>query len=50
MYEQSRKPARAECPRCRFKVSMLRQYLKIGPPICPTDMVAMEPRGDWDEL
>ena len=47
MYESSRKPARAECPRCRFKVSMLRNHLKIGPPICPKDMVPMEKRGDW---
>jgi hypothetical protein len=50
MYEQSRKPARAECPRCKFKVSMLRNYLKVGPPICPKDMLPMEKRGDWDEL
>lgn len=48
MYESSRKPARAECPRCRFKVSMLRNHLKIGPPICPKDMVPMEKRGDWE--
>jgi len=48
MYESSRKPARAECPRCRFKVSMLRNHLKIGPPICPKDMLPMEKRGDWD--
>jgi len=48
MYESSRKPARAECPRCKFKVSMLRNHLKIGPPICPKDMVPMEKRGDWD--
>ena len=47
MYESARKPARAECPRCRFKVSMLRNHLKIGPPICPKDMVPMEKRGDW---
>jgi len=49
MYESSRKPARAECPRCKFKVSMLRNHLKIGPPICPKDMVSMEKRGDWEE-
>jgi len=48
MYESSRKPARAECPRCKFKVSMLRNHLKIGPPICPKDMVPMEKRGDWN--
>jgi len=48
MYESSRKPARAECPRCKFKVSMLRNHLKIGPPICPKDMVPMEKRGDWE--
>ena len=48
LYESARKPARAECPRCRFKVSMLRNHLKIGPPICPKDMLPMEKRGDWD--
>ena len=48
MFEQSRKPARAECPHCRYKISMLRQYLKHGPPICPKDMVPMEKRGDWE--
>ena len=48
MYESSRKPARAECPRCKFKVSMLRNHLKIGPPICPKDMLPMEKRGDWE--
>lgn len=48
MYEQSRKPARAECPRCKFKISMLRQYLDVGPPICPKDMIQMEQRGDWN--
>jgi len=47
MYESARKPARAECPHCRFKVSMLRNHLKLGPPICPKDMVPMEKRGDW---
>jgi hypothetical protein len=47
MYESSRKPARAECPHCRFKVSMLRNHLTLGPPICPKDMVPMEKRGDW---
>ena len=47
-YEQFRKPARAECPRCKYKISMLRQYLEIGPPICPKDMVPMEKRGDWE--
>jgi len=50
MYESARKPARAECPRCRFKVSMLRNHLKIGPPICPKDMVPMEKRGDWESI
>ena len=48
MYEQSRKPAEAECPRCRFKISMLRRYLEFGPTICPRDMVSMEKRGDWE--
>ena len=47
IYEQSRKPARAECPRCKFKISMLRQYLDVGAPICPKDMIKMEQRGDW---
>ncbi|MBU3725742.1 MAG: SprT family zinc-dependent metalloprotease [Burkholderiaceae bacterium] len=47
MYESSRKPARAECPHCKFKVSMLRSHLKLGPPICPKDLVPMEKRGDW---
>jgi hypothetical protein len=47
IYEQARKPARAECLHCKFKISMLRQYLDVGPPICPRDMVQMEKRGDW---
>jgi len=50
IFGQSRRPARAECPRCRFKVSMLRQYLQMGPPICPKDMIPMERRGDWEDL
>ncbi len=45
---QSKKPARAKCPHCSFRVSMLRQYLKYGPPVCPKDMVPMEKTGDWD--
>ena len=49
IYEQARKPARAECPHCKFKISMFRQYLDIGPPICPKDMVPMEKRGDWEK-
>ncbi len=48
MYEILRKPARAESPRCKFKVSMLRNHLKIGPPICPKDLVPMEKRGDLE--
>ena len=49
IYEQARKPARAECPHCKFKISMLRQYLDVGPPICPKDMAPMERRGDWEK-
>jgi hypothetical protein len=49
IYEQARKPARAECPHCKFKISMLRQYLDVGPPICPKDRVPMERRGDWEK-
>jgi hypothetical protein len=47
IYEQSRKPAHARCPRCKFRVSMLRQYLDFGPPVCPADMVLMDKVGDW---
>ncbi len=48
LYESARKPACAECPHCRFKVFMLRNHLKVGPPRCPKDMVPMEKRGGWD--
>lgn len=49
LFTQSRRPPRAECPRCKYKVSMLKPYLKHGPPICPTDLIQMEKRGDWAE-
>ncbi len=42
------KPApRAACPVCGFRVSMLKKYLEVGPPICPKDMLPMEKKGDW---
>jgi hypothetical protein len=47
IYRPSRQPARAICPDCRFKVSMLRKHLEFGPPICPRDMVPMDKEGDW---
>lgn len=49
LFTQSRRPPRAECPRCNYKVSMLKPYLKHGPPICPADLIQMEKRGDWIE-
>jgi hypothetical protein len=49
LFTQSRRPPRAECPRCKYKVSMLKPYLKHGPPICPADLIKMEKRGDWVE-
>lgn len=48
IYEASKPAPRAQCPRCSFKVSMLRKYLDYGPPICPKDMILMEKKGNWD--
>ena len=44
----SPKPApKAACPKCGFRVSMLKKYLDYGPPICPKDRVEMEAVGEW---
>lgn len=39
---------KAACPKCGFRVSMLRKYLDYGPPICPKDMLPMEKKGKWE--
>jgi hypothetical protein len=38
---------RARCPRCEYTVPMLRQFLGMGPPLCPVHRTEMAPLGDW---
>ena len=41
---------RARCRACGFTVPMLRQFLHVGPPLCPVHRSDMEPLGDWEAL
>jgi len=47
----SSRPARerpsAHCPKCGYRVPMLKKFLEFGPPICPVDHVQLHPAGDW---
>jgi hypothetical protein len=38
---------RARCPRCDYTVPMLRQFLELGPPLCPVHRIDMTPLGSW---
>ena len=38
----------AICPKCGYEVVMLKKFLSLGPPICPKDVRAMEPTGEWE--
>ena len=42
-------PARARCAKCGYTVSMLKQFLILGPPVCPVHGVIMEKIGCWTE-
>lgn len=38
----------AQCSECSYRVPMLKKFLDVGPPICPTDNIMMMPEGQWD--
>lgn len=38
----------AICSKCGYEVVMLKKFLSLGPPICPKDVGAMEPSGEWE--
>lgn len=38
----------AQCSECGYRVPMLKKFLDVGPPICPTDNIMMMPEGQWD--
>jgi len=42
-------PARATCSKCGYSVSMLKQFLDQGPPLCPKHHIVMERQGFWDD-
>ena len=44
-----RPSARARCSRCRYTITMLREFLEQGPPICPEHGLVMDRIGNWDE-
>jgi len=39
---------RARCPHCDYTVPMLKQFLVVGPPLCPVHRTDMTPVGTWD--
>ena len=39
----------AKCSKCGYEVVMLKKFLSLGPPICPKDIGAMEPTGEWED-
>lgn len=43
-------PPGARCPQCRYRLSIPRRFLHLGPPLCPEHRIEMEPIGDWDGL
>jgi len=43
-------PPRARCPQCRYRLSIPKRFLHLGPPLCPEHRIEMEPIGDWDAL
>lgn len=38
---------RARCKQCGFTVPMLKEFLHVGPPICPKDRIEMQALGEW---
>jgi hypothetical protein len=42
-----RKRPSAECPKCEYRVPMLKLYLQFGAPLCPIHKVQMKQVGDW---
>ena len=36
-----------KCPKCEYRVPMLKLYLQFGAPLCPIHKVQMEEIGDW---
>ena len=43
-------PARARCPECGYTITMLKDFLNIGPPICPQHGVHMRKIGFWEQI
>ena len=43
-------PARARCPECGYTITMLKDFLNIGPPICPQHKVHMRKIGFWEQI
>ncbi len=40
----------ARCPQCRYRLSIPKRFLHLGPPLCPEHRTEMEPLGDWEGL
>lgn len=40
-------PARAKCPECGYTISMLKDFLNVGPPMCPRHKIIMDRLGYW---
>ena len=38
-----------KCPKCEYRVPMLKLYLQFGAPLCPIHKVQMEEIGDWNK-
>ena len=43
-----RETAKAKCPSCSYRVSVPRQMVEYGPPLCPIHTKKMEKNGDWN--
>lgn len=41
---------RAKCHQCDYTVPMFRQFLSLGPPLCPVHRVEMAPLGHWESV
>jgi len=42
-------PARAKCQECGYTITMLKQFLNQGPPLCPKHHIVMVRQGFWDD-
>ena len=43
-----RQSPKAKCPSCSYRVSLPRQMVEYGPPLCPIHHEKMEQRGNWE--